>query len=82
MSCDSALSDVLRKQQQHLKLIRRRQNHDEDISYIAPDALYPDEENLQGKDKKPKPIAAYHENDPSPRTPARAPDNHGTPTAE
>ncbi|RSM02873.1 hypothetical protein CEP52_007694 [Fusarium oligoseptatum] len=84
MPYDSALSDVLRKQQQHLEPIHGRRDHDGDISHIALNALYPDEEftNLQGEDKKPKPTATYHENDPSPRTPARAPEKHGTPTAK
>ncbi|RSM13281.1 hypothetical protein CDV31_005985 [Fusarium ambrosium] len=44
MPYDSALSDVLRKQQQHLEPIHRRRDHDGDISHIALNALYPDEE--------------------------------------
>ncbi|RMJ11416.1 hypothetical protein CDV36_008955 [Fusarium kuroshium] len=44
MPYDSALSDVLRKQQQHLEPIHGRRDHDGDISHIALNALYPDEE--------------------------------------
>ncbi|WAO94790.1 Hypothetical protein NCS54_01239000 [Fusarium falciforme] len=41
-----APSDVPRKEQQNPELIRRLQGHDEEISYITPDALFPDEVNL------------------------------------